>query len=84
MDRIDRQTLFQCAEFLVTQAAKLREYEKLTEIAGIEAQFGYVAQVRRSKPHLERIQNLVQSPSTDQEIFDTLRTLLESVASPSL
>jgi hypothetical protein len=83
VDQVDRKTLLQCSELVVKQAARLREYEKLTEIASIEAQADYISQVRQSQPHLDHIRILVQAPSTDQDAFDTLRKLLESVTSPS-
>ena len=84
MDQTDRQLLHQLATLVVEQAATLAEYRKVTEIASLEMQSGYVAQVRRSKPPLDHISKLVQLPSTDREIFDTLRKLLVSVTTPAL
>jgi hypothetical protein len=87
MDQIDRKTLLQCAELLIKQAATLRAWEKVFgngEIAHLEMQGDYAAQVRRSQPHLDRMKSLGQDPSADQDTFDTLRKLLGSIASPSL
>jgi hypothetical protein len=78
MDELDRKTLLQCAELLVKQAARLREYEALTEISYIDSQPKYVAQVRLSQPHLEHMRSLVPDQSTGQDAFDTLRKLLST------
>jgi len=83
MRKSDRETLLQCANIIIEQAAALKYWENMHEsgyIGNIRSLKQFELLANQSQPHLDAIVGQVQHPLTDKAAFDTLRKFLEAVA----
>jgi hypothetical protein len=82
MTKGDRETLLQCANLIIEQAAALKYWDSVHhhgQITNIRSTNSFASLVEQSQPHLEQIENLVEHPLTDKAAFDTLRSFLKAL-----